>query len=117
MKHQLRIGDKTFKAEATAATPIYYREAFNKDIFIDLGKNAELAEEGKTDEIDQNIYARIAYIITGEHKKKDYIKFLEQFQSYDIFMASEDIIKIWEGNIETVEEGKEKGKNQKAVED
>ena len=118
MKTPLKIGDKTFKAEATAATPVYYRQAFNKDIFIDLGKNAQLAEEGKEDEIDQNIYARIAYIITGEHKKKDFIKFLEQFKSYDIFVASQDIINIWEGNTETIEEEKEeKGKNRKAAED
>lgn len=115
MKADLKIGEKTFTAEANGMSPIYYRDAFNRDVFIDLGINLERAENDKAEEIDQNIYARIAYIITGEHKKKSFEKFMMQFEAYDIFIAAQDIMNVWDATTKTVEEEekkeKKKGKN------
>ena len=104
MKKEIKIGGKVFACEVTGLTPVEYRDAFNKDIFIELGEQLDLVEQGKSDEVDQTIFSRMAFVFTGAAAEgKDYREWLKGFGLYDFQAASGDIIDFWQSGLTTLD--------------
>lgn len=110
MKKRITIGTKAYDCEVNGLTPVDYRAAFGKDIFIELGDQLDLVEQGKVDEVDQTIFSRLAFVITGAAARgEDYREWLKGFGLYDFQGASGEIMDLWQGNMDMVEpeEGEE----------
>lgn len=112
MKKTVNIGDKKVALEATGFTTVQYRNVFpGRDIIREL---IEIEEADDADEIDTGIYERLAYAMS--EAPEDGISFadwMKQFGPIDVFMASQEIMDVWNGNAETQskEENEEDEKN------
>ena len=105
MKKTIKIGGKEFACEVTGLTPVVYRETFSKDIFIELGEQLDLVEQGKGEEVDQTIFSRMAFVFTGAAEKgENYREWLKGFGLYDFQAASGDIIDFWQSGLTTLDD-------------
>lgn len=114
MFREITIGNKKVPMIANGATPLRYKLLFGKDLITEfqnangdsskvvecipelafiMAKAAE-AKEGKTDMALLN--------------KESYINWLEDFDSFEIPMATEEIIDLYMGNALTTAEPKKK---------
>lgn len=108
MKQKITIGSKAYECEVTGLTPVEYREAFNRDIFIELGQTLDLVTEGKLEEIDQTLFSRLAFVMTGAAGRGDnYREWLKGFGLYDFQHASGAILDFWQLGSEALEVGDE----------
>lgn len=108
MKKRITIGKKAYDCEVTGLTPVEYREAFNKDIFIELGDQLDLVEQGKVDQVDQTLFSRLAYVMTGAAARgEDYRNWLKGFGVYDFQHASGEILDLWQLTTEGLNVGDE----------
>lgn len=91
----IKIGNREVKLNANAATPVFYRAKFNRDLMQDLepGFSIDGAVEYET-------YARLAYIMAqdaGEEVPEEYTDWLRQFDGlFDLIEALEDIMDVWQ---------------------
>lgn len=106
MKRKIMIGSKEITLEANGLTPMKYRRAFPKrDIIRELIEIDEM-EEGE--DIDLELYDRLAYVMSGAPDEgTDFETWLGGFGPTDIFMASVDIMDVWNGNAVSQSEGEE----------
>ena len=90
----IKIGNRDVKLNANAATPIFYRSKFNRDLMQDLspGFTVDGAVEYET-------YARLAYIMAqdaGEEVPEEYTDWLKEFDGlFDLIEALDDIMDVW----------------------
>ena len=122
MKKKVMIGEKEVLMEATGLTPVDYRTEFpGHDIITELVIIASESLENDVTSIDTGIYERLAYVMSEDHEKgvtfRDWIK---QFGPMDVFLASEEIMDVWNGNSDTLsepgEEEADETKNSEAAE-
>lgn len=116
MFKEIKVGDITMPMLANGATPLRYKMVFGKDLlseFQDGKDNAskivdcvpELAfimakaAEAREDKADLNLINRDMYA-----------DWLEQFEPMDLPMASDEIVNLYTGNLETKSEPKKKEK-------
>lgn len=116
MFKEIKIGDKNVSLLANGATPIRYRQLFHKDIITQMnsGTNADDAVE---------MASELAFIMAMSADKADmatlnmdaYYEWLEQFETFDIVQASEDIFAVYVGQEKTTSTAKKKQNAKQSV--
>lgn len=111
MYRSVKIGDKDINLLANGATPIRYRMVFGRDIL------SELQKADQDGGLLASSISELAYIMAmsadesvdmNKLNVEKYVEWLEQFEAFDITMASEDIIDVYMGNTKTTSEIKKK---------
>ncbi|MBR2413237.1 MAG: hypothetical protein IKK40_08820 [Bacteroidales bacterium] len=111
MRKEIEIGGNNYEFVANAATPIYYKQFFNKDLLASLTSGEGL-------QIASDALPELAFIMAKQADKADmmnlkykhYIEWLERFDALDIPLHAEEIISVYYNNVETSVEPKKKGK-------
>lgn len=99
MEKIINIGGKDILMRSTSATPMHYRNQFNKDMLVELS-----AMEGKDlSEMDLGVFERMAYIMSGAFKEGISLEdWLDGFDGMtDILEAVADIMDLWTANTQT----------------
>ncbi len=111
MYRTVKIGEKDINLLANGATPIRYRMVFGRDIL------SELQKADQDGGLLASSIAELAFIMAmsaddsvdmNKLNVEKYVEWLEQFEAFDITMASEDIIDVYMGNTKTTSEIKKK---------
>ena len=117
MTRDIKVGSKTVKMKASAATPMLYRVEFNRDIFSDMQKMQTAVEQSdeNASEIPVEMlttFENVAYIMAkqaNEGKKFPKIdEWLDSFEMFNIYEALPQIIELWGENKATASNSKKK---------
>lgn len=111
MYREITIGKESIPMKATAATPVRYRHVFHQDVLTEF---AAVKENNYGLAID--IISRLAFIMAKAADGTDmtklnedkYIDWLEQFETFDITNAIDEIVDLYLGNTEGLSEVKKK---------
>lgn len=112
MEKTIKIGGESIKMKATAATSLFYRKCFHQDLMQAITR---ATESGDSVAVDVEIITNLAYIMAKEAKGKafeaseeDEIKWLSQFDSFDLIEneTAAEIIGLYTGQQETTSESK-----------
>lgn len=116
MFKEIKIGDKNVSLLANGSTPIRYRQLFHKDIITKMneGPNADDAVE---------MASELAFIMSRSAEKADmntlniddYYEWLEQFETFDIVTASDEIFSVYVGQEVTTSTAKKKQNAKQSV--
>lgn len=113
----IQIDGKDVKFKASAAIPRLYRIRFGRDIIVDMNKlkkSAEKVREGEQDEFeidDLSIFENVAYMF-AKHASPEEVpntidEWLEQFNTFSIYLVLPEILELWGiDNLQTVESKK-----------
>ena len=116
MFREIKIGDITVPMLANGATPLRYKLIFGKDLMTEFQGATEDAAKA------MNSLPELAFIMAKAAEAKEgkadlnllnqqmYLEWLEQFGPMDIPMASDEIVNLYTGNMETKSEPKKKEK-------
>lgn len=115
MEKVIKVGNQDVTFKATAATPRMYRQAFGRDIYLDLSKVASEVSEG--DENDSNlapetlaIFENLAFCMAmqAEGKKMnrdtiedDMTEWLDSFETFSIYRIIPGLMSLWRLSSET----------------
>lgn len=116
MEKTISIDGKDLKFKATASTPRVYRQAFGRDIFVDIqsllvGINAEA--EIPVDIL--NVFENVAYCLNAQaegremHREtieNEMSEWLDQFETFSIYHIFPQIMELWRLNREQTVEPK-----------
>ena len=112
----IQIDGKEIQFKATAATPRVYRQAFGRDIYIDLTTLYEEMEKGETLSVESlPTYENISYVmamqaegktINRETVNEDMSEWLDQFETFSIYRVVPQIMELWRLNAEQTIEPK-----------
>ena len=120
MEKSIKVGKKTVKLKTSAALPRLYRLKFNRDIFVDFEKLANAMSQSTENGLSTipveclSIFEEIAYIMAkyaDESVPDDINKWLDKFETFDIYTIIPHIIEMW--NVENVTTSEAKKKNAK----
>ena len=109
MYREIKVGEKSIPMKATAATALRYRHVFGKDLMTELQKSDGNAAIG-LDTIQQ-----LAFIMAcAADPEKDmnklnediFIDWLDNFESFALLEATEDIVDLYVGNTKSLSEVK-----------
>lgn len=111
MKKTIEIGGNNISFVANAATPLYYKQFFKKDLLKQLNSGDGL-------EIAGDSIPELAFIMAKQADKADmmHLKFehftewLERFNALDIVLNSEEILSVYFTDLQADVEPKKKGK-------
>lgn len=113
----IQIDGKDVKFKASAAIPRLYRIRFGRDIIVDMNKlkkSAEKVREGEQNEFeieDLSIFENVAYMF-AKHAEPEEVpntidEWLEQFNTFSIYLVLPEILELWGiDNLQTVESKK-----------
>ena len=112
MYREITVGTQSIPMKANAATPIRYRNVFKQDVLN------ELQTVGDNYSIAIDTISRLAFIMAKAADGSDmnklnddmYVEWLEQFETFDITNAAEEIVGLYVGNAETLSEVKKKAR-------
>ena len=112
----IQIDGKEIQFKATAATPRVYRQAFGRDIYIDLTTLYEEMEKGETLSVESlSTYENISFVmamqaegktINRETVNEDMNEWLDQFETFSIYRVVPQIMELWRLNTEQTIEPK-----------
>lgn len=112
----IQIDGKEIQFKATAATPRVYRQAFGRDIYIDLTTLYEEMEKGETLSVEsletfENLSFTMAMQAEGkaierETVNNDMSEWLDQFETFSIYKVVPQIMELWRLNTEQTSEPK-----------
>lgn len=116
MFKEIKIGDKDVSLLANGATPIRYRNLFHKDIISKM--NGEISADEAVE-----MASELAFIMAMSADKADmatlnrdaYDEWLEQFETFDIVQASEQIFSVYVGQEVTTSTAKKKQNAKQSV--
>lgn len=116
MEKTLQIDDKQVKFKATAAIPRLYRIKFRRDILQDLGRlKSAYAKAVNEDEqfsvTDLEMFENCAYIMAkhaDQSTPSTVEEWLDNFETFSIYMILPEILELWMLNEETIAESKKK---------
>ena len=120
MYKEIKIGNITVPLLANGATPLRYKLIFGKDLMSEFQGASENAARA------MDSLPELTFIMAKAAEAKDgkadmnclnqdiYLDWLEQFEPMDIPMASEEIVNLYSGNMETKSEAKKKEKKNRA---
>ena len=117
MVKEILIDGRPVKFKATAAVPFLYRAKFARDIMKDLNKlNAayeKAVKEKREFEIeDLSIFEQTAYIMARhadpENIPENIVDWLDEFETFSIYMVLPTILELWGLNQLTTTESKKK---------
>ena len=110
MEKTISIDGKDVLFKATAATPRVYRQAFGRDIYLDMTSLFEEIANGTELSVSTlESFEDIAFCMykqaKGEPIKRDTVEeeiesWLEQFDTFSIYRIAPQIIEIWRLNSE-----------------
>lgn len=116
MTKTIQIDGKEIQFKATAATPRVYRQAFGRDIYIDLTTLYEEMEKGETLSVESlSTYENISFVmamqaegktINRETVNEDMNEWLDQFETFSIYRVVPQIMELWRLNTEQTIEPK-----------
>ena len=112
MVKDVMIGDKTVAMAANAASPIFYKKLFHKDMLRVIASLMKTTEEEQMEAADTVIELAFLLAATGEHRdmskisEADYISWLEGFELMDILAATDDIVGVYFAQTKTDSEAK-----------
>lgn len=116
MFKEVKIGEQMIPMKANGATPYRYRELFHKDIItmMNKGTNADDAVE---------MASELAFIMAKSAEDADmsrlnkdaFYEWLEQFETFDIVQASEEIFSVYVGQNVTTSTAKKKTSAKQSV--
>ena len=110
MLKEIQVGNKTVPMLSNAATPVYYRQVFNKDLLVFLqGMNKDGITEGFSETISQLAYtmAKQAEGVKFNGMSFDkYIDWLADFEPLDFETASADILGLYTNSGRTLTRAK-----------
>lgn len=116
MTKTIQIDGKEIQFKATAATPRVYRQAFGRDIYIDLTTLYEEMEKGETLSVESlSTYENISFVmamqaegktINRETVNEDMSEWLDQFETFSIYRVVPQIMELWRLNAEQTIEPK-----------
>lgn len=112
MEKLIKIGNEEILFRSTGATPIIYRNAFHKDMLIDLQsiqrQISDAPDEDWMGSIDTTILFQMAYAMSGAYQKQiDYYDWLDKFDLFDMVDALFDILSMWTESTVTIDNGME----------
>lgn len=125
----INIDGKEVSFAASAAIPRIYRIQFRRDIFKDMAKieksvkrsqskQAQEQDEGKVSESDipiedLEVFENVAFVMAKHAAKKkglefpeDVYEWLDQFDTFSIYVILPEIVKLWNLNQQTQETAK-----------
>lgn len=112
----IQIDGKEIQFKATAATPRVYRQAFGRDIYVDLTTLYEDMSKGDDLSVESlSTYENISFVmamqaegkeINRETINKDMEEWLDQFSTFSIYRVVPQIMELWRLNTEQTIEPK-----------
>lgn len=120
MYKEIKIGGITVPMLANGATPLRYKLVFGKDLMTEF--QGAMNDSSKA----MDSLPELAFIMAKAAEAKDgktdmnclnqdiYLDWLERFEPMDIPMASEEIVNLYSGNMETKSEAKKKEEKNRA---
>ncbi len=133
MTKEITIGEKQYIFRSTAAIPRMYRLKFNRDIFVDMEKlSREIEADEKKQKKEQEaaekagieyeknsmlsissleMFENIAYLMNRHgdpSQPADIDKWLEQFDTFNIYEILPEILALWNLNNKGTSESKKK---------
>lgn len=99
MYKEIQVGENAIPMLSNAATPVYFRQVFNRDLLVFLQKmNKDGISEGFSETVSE-----LAYIMAKQADGAklvhlsfdDYLKWLENFGSLDFETASAEILGLY----------------------
>lgn len=116
MRKEIEIGGNKYAFVANAATPIYYKQFFKKDLLANLTSGDGIS-------IASDALPELAFIMAKQADKADmmklsynmFIEWLERFDALDIAVNAEAILSVYYKDIETSVEPKKKEKGARNV--
>ena len=111
MRKEIEIGGNNYSFVANAATPVYYKQFFKKDLLAGLTSGDGLA-------IASDALPELAFIMAKQADRadmmkltyKNYIEWLELFDALDIALHAEAILSVYYTDIEATVAPKKKEK-------
>lgn len=116
LKKEIEIDGKQVPFRASATIPRLYRAKFGRDIFRDLMKLGKAVQENKEEKSeiplgDLEMFENVAYIMAkhADPSQPDNVEdWLEQFDTFSIYVVLPEILKLWNLNIQTDVNAKKK---------
>ena len=116
MRKEIEIGGNKYSFTANAATSVYYKMFFKKDLLAGLTSGDGIS-------IASDALPELAFIMAKQADKADmtkltynmYIEWLERFDALDIALNAEAILSVFYTDLETDVEPKKKGKGARNV--
>lgn len=112
----IQIDGKEIQFKATASTPRVYRQAFGRDIYIDLTTLYEDMSKGESLSVESlSTYENISFVmamqaegktINRETVNEDMNEWLDQFDTFSIYKVVPQIMELWRLNTEQTIEPK-----------
>ncbi len=106
----IQIDGKEIQFKATAATPRVYRQAFGRDIYIDLTTLSEDMTKGESLSVEslstfENFSFVMAMQAEGKEIKRENVEeemstWLDQFETFSIYKVVPQIMELWRLNTE-----------------
>lgn len=110
MEKTITIDGKDYKFKATASTPRVYRQAFGRDIYVDIttlitGFNSD--EDLPISALDA--FENVAYCLNSQAEgrelkresiEKDMNEWLDQFDTFSIYKILPQLMELWRLNTE-----------------
>lgn len=116
LKKEIEIDGKQVPFRASATIPRLYRAKFGRDIFRDLMKLGKAVQKNKEEKSeiplgDLEMFENVAYIMAkhADPSQPDNVEdWLEQFDTFSIYVVLPEILKLWNLNIQTDVNAKKK---------
>ena len=110
MFREIQVGEKTVPMLSNAATPIYYRQVFSKDLLVFL---QSMNNKGIVDGFSETV-SQLGYVMAAQADKKKinelnfdkYIEWLSDFEPLDFEQASGDILGLYTSGGRTLSRSK-----------
>lgn len=106
----IEIDGKAVEFKATASTPRVYRQAFGRDIYLDLTTLYEAISKDEPLSIEAlETYENISFVMAmqaegkelrRESIEKDMENWLDQFSTFSIYQVVPQIMELWRLNTE-----------------
>lgn len=100
MFETIHIGDKDVGMLANAASPYIYKQIFHEDLLQKFSRMGKEAADNNIGEKLGFVFAKQAEISDVSELMKltmnDFLAWLTGFDPMDVFMASEDIVKLYQ---------------------
>lgn len=106
----IEIDGKRIEFKATASTPRVYRQAFGRDIYLDLTSLYDAISKDEPLSVEAlETYENISFVmamqaegkeIRRENIEKDMENWLDQFSTFSIYQVVPQIMELWRLNTE-----------------
>lgn len=116
MEKTISIDGRDLKFKATASTPRVYRQAFGRDIYVDIKSlYAGINGEAEMSVECLNAFENIAFCLNAqaegrelkrENIEKEMEEWLEQFEMFSIYRIFPQIMDLWRSETEQTVEPK-----------